>query len=453
MTGILNLTTTGLILAETWETDLTAWTSTRVGSTTAAAALSSEAAHSGSKSVDFQTGADWPDAAYLKLTRTVDLKTGANRKVRFFRGLNVKGAAYDDFLGSSIKSDRWGGSNGGVANSLVKIADSASAYDLYTIIVTDPLGSLLRLAAKLKVGPSTNGSGRNNWYPFSYQHSRNNPQINWGDDYGLNYDNHYIDAGNQLIATDAYPDTNMHVYEMEWYDGSYPNNYLKFWKDGSLKGSRYGDYCPWETNHFAEFYGNPGYKTDFYVDWLASSYPNAYKCSLKLGTQTLFDNSADADYGGALPVENNFFDECNGWAAVTDTGSQTVEIKMRNASGYKQQFPVHMFFDDLAIMLDTNMTIKSLQGGQKVELYDSGGSLRKSGTCPLTGVDVVFTGIDAMIDTAYGFQGYFKVYDTDGVTLLYTSATTSRWGGDIYTWLPNESKCDISTNRTIVYKS
>jgi hypothetical protein len=112
-----------------------------------------------------------------------------------------------------------------------------------------------------------------------------------------------------------------------------------------------------------------------------------------------------------------------------------------------------MFFDDLAIMLDTNMTFKALQGGQVIELYDSGGTLRKSGTCPGTGIDVVFTGIDAMIDTAYGFIGYFKVYDTDGITWLYTSPTTSRWGGDVYTWVPNESKMEITTTYTRIFTS
>ena len=450
MTGTISLTTTGLILAETWETSLAAWTSSRVGSTTAQAILSSEAAHSGSKSVDFQTGADWPNAAYLKLTQSVDLKTGANRKVRFFRGLyNVKGGMFDDFLGSYLNQfgSRWQGSVGGVANSEAKLGDSASSYDIATSLQWNAAeGNVMLLAARLRVG----ANGKNHIFPNSNGLGQcGGPRIEWGEPYNGDYNNHFVDASNNLLGTLAYPNTAYHLYEYYWYHAALPSAVIAANRDGVSLGSGTG-WSGLPGAGYAEFAADSWGKTDFYIDWLAVSTGSAYKCSLILGSQTMFDIDPASDY---LATGPQFKDQTGGWVAVTPTGTQTIEIKVRNACGYKQDLPVHMFFDDLAIMLDTNMTFKGLLGGQKVELYDSGGVLRKYDTCPGTGIDVVFTGIDLLITTAYGFQSYIKVYDTDGTTLLYTSPTTSRWGGDVYTWLPNESAMDIRTTYTRIYKA
>lgn len=444
MPGTITLTSTGLILAETCESYPNGWTLAKVGTTTGTVVASSEAAHSGSKAFDFQTGADWPDSGYVKLTKDVDLKTGANRKVRFFRGLNVKGAAFDDFLGSTLKTDRWSGGCP-VANSEAKVMDANGYYPLQSIIpFTCVTGDTLRLAARLRVGAQSGGS-RVKWNPFAGPHDCD---IDWGYPYAGDTRNHYVDLQNGLVATDNWPDVNKHVYECEF--AHYEDRVL-FWKDGVYYSAGYG-YI--DGSYYQKFLGDISYpKIDFYLDWVASSYPAGYKVSLKLGSQTLFDDDPASTYGGALPVSNNFFDECNGWATVTPTGSQTIEIKVRNASGYNLKFPVHVFFDDLVIMLDTNMTIKGLLGGQKIELYDSGGSLRKTATQPQSGLDVVFTGIDALIATAFGLQSYFKVYDTDGTTLLYTSPTESRWGGDVYTWLPNQSAMEVTATPTQIYRT
>ncbi len=443
MTGILNLTSTGLILAETWEADLSAWTSTRVGSTTAAAAISSEAAHSGSKSVDFQTGADWPDAAYLKLTQTVDLKTGANRIVRCFRGLgNVKGAVIDDFLGSSLNQfgSRWGLMSGSgtppVSGSLVRIASSVVAYGIQSLAQIRPYASgKIRFAVRVQQDP-TKGQA---WHGADYPGGSYVGVV-------LGQSGHGTVRGDPGGGTASY-DANFHTYEIEWDVAGAASRH---WKDGSLFNTG------GNTNDSDGYYlrahgwiGGSDYGDD-YLDWISMSLPAAYKSSLLLGSQTLFDVDPVSD---ANPLDGIFADDTNGWAAVTPTGSQVVELKVRNASGYKQQFPAHMFFDDLAIMLDKIITIKGLLGGQKIELYTSGGTLSKTGTCPSTGTDVVFTSIDALISTAYGFSGYFKVYDTDGLTLLYTSPTTGRWGGDVYTWVPNESAMDISTTYTRIFRT
>ena len=173
-----------------------------------------------------------------------------------------------------------------------------------------------------------------------------------------------------------------------------------------------------------------------------------YKASLKVGSQTITDKDVQIDNSA---LNDGYFD--SGWVVLTQTGSQTVELKFRNASAAAETKSAQCTWDDLIIMLDTIITIHGLLGGQKVELYDSAGSLRKWGTCPQTGVDVSLTGIDALISTAYGFSGYFKVYDTDGVSLLYTTSTAACWGGDVYTWIPNQSALTISTSQTQIYRT
>jgi len=73
--------------------------------------------------------------------------------------------------------------------------------------------------------------------------------------------------------------------------------------------------------------------------------------------------------------------------------------------------------------------ITNLLEGQKVELYDSADVLKASYT-----VGVGET--EAILDVAtltFPFEGYFKIYDVDGVTLLLkTGIYTDIWGGDVY---------------------
>ena len=437
----MTLTSTGLILAETCESYPNGWTKAIIGTTTGDVSASDEAAHSGSKSFAFKTGADWPDSGYVKLTKDVDLLTGANRVARCWRGLyNVKGGAYDDFLGSSLNQfgSRWTGGGGPVSASAYKVGDASSYYPIATTSQFRPYGSgIIRLGARFKWGASP---AQLTWRAFQYPS---------GDGAGFRIDagTLYAFVTSESSNLGSY-DQNHHIYEVEW-DEVGGNTY--FYKDGSLVYSSAfscNDSDGYLSRH--EKTAPAGTGGDYYTDWLALSYPAAHKCSLKLGTQTLFDIDPTVDF---LATDAAFKDQTAGWVSVTPTGSQTIELKVRNASGYKQNAPALVFFDDLVIMFDTNMTIKGLLGGQKVELYDSGGTLRKTGTCPLTGTDVVFTGIDALITTAYGLQSYFKVYDTDGTTLLYTGPTESRWGGDICTWLPNQSAMDATATPTQIYRT
>src|SRR5271157_1613426 len=123
MAGSLVKTTSGLILAEPCDnTPATeGWTQSKSGTTNSTVAVSSEAAHSGSNSWDFQLANDWAASAALQLYKTVNIPTGGNPLIRCFRGLsNVKGAVYDDFLGSYLNQfgSRWSGGGGALAGGI-----------------------------------------------------------------------------------------------------------------------------------------------------------------------------------------------------------------------------------------------------------------------------------------------------------------------------------------------
>ena len=106
MTGILVPTSTGLILGETCESYLNGWTFARSGSTTAVGAGVS-LAHAGSGAFQIESLSSWPASAYGKLTKTVDVLTGANRVARVFRGPPILASIYDDFPGSTLDTNKW----------------------------------------------------------------------------------------------------------------------------------------------------------------------------------------------------------------------------------------------------------------------------------------------------------------------------------------------------------
>ena len=459
MAGTLTKTTNGLILAEPCDVAPASngWTVQLIGTTASAVVVSNETAHSGSNSYDFQLATDWGPAAYITISKNVTIPVGGNPLIRCFRGLaNVKGAAYDDFLGSSLKYNRWSGSCISVGNSIAILASSLAAYEIYSVSAMrpGPGTNTIRWAALIMVGPSTNGSGANVMGPAKYNPPGgpgDAPRVDWGESYNGDYRNHYVDAGNNLLATIAYPDTSFHIYEFEWHYAAYPNGVITFWKDGTQEATATGAYVPNDSaNNKLDLYGDSGHKTDFQIDWVSVSTPGAYVCSLTLGSQgTLFSFDPTSDYStGGGPWK----DQMGGWVAVTATGSQALTIKVNNTSSSLITFPAHMFIDDLVIMLDKTVKILGLLGGQKVEFYNSGGTLVYSGSTTLTGQTLTLTSdITPNISTAYGLLGYFKVYDTNGTTLLYTSPAVTLWGGDVYTWLTNASSTVASASQPQVY--
>jgi hypothetical protein len=76
-----------------------------------------------------------------------------------------------------------------------------------------------------------------------------------------------------------------------------------------------------------------------------------------------------------------------------------------------------------------------LQPGQKVEWYDSAATLLDARTVPNGQTSIRLTPPGSL--TTPPLNGTFKVYGTDGTTLLFTTAPSDAWSGDVYRWKPS----------------
>lgn len=444
MTGILTKSSTGLIFAENAESYPAGWTHAGVGT---ASGITTRA-HSGAGSFLQETSSiawnNWPNGWVNldddKLTQTIDVKTGANRVAKVFRALGIVGILYDDFPTGTLDSSKWEFLDGNtISNSICTIVHYNHIRTYGKTRIRQPI----RISARIKVGK--NGSDICRFRAIHFDDS-NSVRL----DFNGNGDGHLIIKFAKYGATttvDAgvYDITAFHIYSVEWLAGS-----AKVFCDGTLLATETTNNPVDEYNYFTELIREA--ESTLEVDWVAiepaTGVPaNMWKFSLKVGSDVLFDTDVMAE---ADVLDNGFYDK--GWKAITVTGSQTVELNLRNASGQRAYIRAQHLWDDLVLMLDKNLTITSLLGGQKVELYDSGGALRKTVTCPQTGYDVTMD-VSDLVKTAYGFSGYFKVYDTNGTSLLYTSSTATVWGGDVYKWIPNQSKMDIATDHTLIYRT
>jgi hypothetical protein len=443
MTGVLVLSSAGLILAETCESYPNGWTFAGSDS----AGLVSNKVHGGSHAFRTKTTMlawnNWPNGwasgDYHSLSKTVDVKSGANRIGRIFRGPSPACSIFDDFNDGLLDQTLW------TANTSISFSGSVITVLFYTLNTSDHvrIRKPCKVVTRFKIDDNTKGGvvrlpdqGDLNCIELNFQ----NDGILWirvargGNDYAHQNMGSY--------------DTAMHAWEVEW------TGQTKIWRDGVLFFSL-GD-APddndWNNAYIAfRTINNGSISVDYVGIGAATGGPTGvHKFSLKVGTTTVFDIDVRTD---SETLSNDFFD--SGWVnfGAAATGSQTVELKLHNASVSRAECIAAYCWDDLILMVDSKMVVHGMLGGQKIELYDSGGSLRKQGTCPQTGVDVELTGIDDLIPTANGFSGYFKVYDTDSVSLLYTTPTATRWGGDEYTWIPNQSAMDILTEHTLIYRT
>jgi hypothetical protein len=443
MVGILTLQSTGLILAETCESYPNGWTFGGVGS----AGLVSNKVHGGSHAFRSKTTMQawnaWPNGWAAgdshAFTKTVDVKSGANRIARIFRGPGPACSIFDDFNDGALDQSLW------TYNSSVTFSGS---------IITIPYGTLdtnqlvrIRKPCMFVTRFKINDSSKGGIVRLPDQGDLNCIELDFQSDGTLLV--RVSRAGNDecRLEMGSY-DTSFHVWAVEW------TGQTKVWKDGQLfcTCGDAPDDNDWNNAYVAFRTINNGSISVDYIGFGAATggSTGVHKFSLKVGSTTVFDIDVRTD---SQTISNDFFD--SGWLnfGAAPTGSQTVELKLRNASASRAECYAVYSWDDLVLMIDSVITIHGLLGGQKIELYDSGGSLRKSGTCPQTGEDVILTGLDALIPTANGFSGYFKVYDTDGVSLLYTTPTETRWGGDEYLWIPNQSSMEITAEHMLIYRS
>jgi hypothetical protein len=435
MTGIITKISSGLILAENFESYLNGWT---FGGSSSASGRLAAIPHAGTYSFALKTGDynhPFPVSGYAQFTKSVDVKTGANRVAKVFRGRGFAGVVYDDFLDSQTDTDRWA-ANYATSGGVMKVYLGNRQDTVYYA-----WNQYLTVIARMIARKSTE------WQAVESS-STDRAGIYFNEDLTMTL--RCVHNGNSHdTSLGSFDDSGYHIYALE-----HKSTGVKVYVDGVLKGTESNaTYIPSPANTHTfwnqggSVYGDPGACWVDYLAWLDHSATGQCVVSMKIGADTLFDKDASTETGS---VNNGFWDE--GWGAITVTGTQTIELKVRNTSGAQDKRAAVLYFDDLVVMYDKNIKITSLIGGQKVEVYDSGGSLRKSATCPQTGADVLID-ISDLIVTAYGFSGYFKIYDTDGATLLYTSSTDTIWGGDVYRWVPNQSKMDIQTGATKIYRT
>jgi hypothetical protein len=86
------------------------------------------------------------------------------------------------------------------------------------------------------------------------------------------------------------------------------------------------------------------------------------------------------------------------------------------------------YMDNIKVFKSYQITVNNLQQGQRVEIYDSTGSLKASGTVAVGNTSLVLD----VSSLSFPFSGYFKVYNSSGILLLISQTYNDIWGGDTY---------------------
>jgi hypothetical protein len=120
--------------------------------------------------------------------------------------------------------------------------------------------------------------------------------------------------------------------------------------------------------------------------------------------------------------------ENTGWLNIDGhSGDETVAIRT-TCAGLGQAY---FFIDKLMITAGDSVTVTNLQAGNKIEVYQADDTLVGSDT---VGGGETSASVNCESILIQPFQGYIKVYDTDGVTLLHTSPTQALVIGDSFAW-------------------
>jgi len=132
------------------------------------------------------------------------------------------------------------------------------------------------------------------------------------------------------------------------------------------------------------------------------------------------------------PTNVEVYVEGTQWLAPTAHGLafDTPYIYLNNATNNDTE-SITTIHDDCAVFKDTIVKVTDLKAGQKVELYDATDTLVDSAVVATGATEVSLS----ILTKTIPFDGYFKVYKTDGVTLWYRypeTGTVEIWGGDAY---------------------
>ena len=285
MAGILTQSSSGFICAETFDSYPNGGAFAQSGTATASAS-STTPSHAGAAAFRIATGKTWPANAYGKLTKTLNLLTGANRVLRAFRGPLTTSdwltVIYDDFSGSTIDTSLWS-----VSPTVTESGGEAhlSPGALWSLLLT--LTRSMRVGARFA---ATSGANGTEWHALHYGEYQDTEIF-------LDFTSGvltiiFMNAGSYDTVTFSVQDTSMHLWEVDWEAA-----YVDIYKDGVLFYHYTGSNIPSQTPTTYPFV----YWTDFSgivdIDYVATAdhapnaavVANAYKHSLIIGSQTFYD--------------------------------------------------------------------------------------------------------------------------------------------------------------------
>lgn len=140
--------------------------------------------------------------------------------------------------------------------------------------------------------------------------------------------------------------------------------------------------------------------------------------------------------------------ENTGWLNINShSGTETVAVRTW-ADGAGTQ--AYFFIDKLLITAGDSVTVTNLQPGNKIEVYQADDTLLGSDTVGGGGTSA---SVNCESILTQPFQGYIKVYDTDGVTLLHTSPTQALVIGDSFAWSAGKSYMTGPAASLRIYKA
>ncbi len=480
MPGNLAKTLSGLIVAETFESYPNGWTFSQSGQVSGHGCLatagvgSPRTGHAGNNMWLEILGAigDTPDEGWVKdqwaqLVKTLNLGSGAGRVAKVFRGCGFSEPVYDDFLGSAYNGGLWTLDNGSAPTVASSIATFAVGSTAHTRLVSTT--SYTRA--------SSNNQGSMTW-AFRIRNTGGATarlfavwKGNDSDGIFLQFTSMAVQlctkSGGSLVlgAGIAVDLTVFHTITVTWTAVPGGGFNVEMFIDGASADIHATDIGTGsDPMALGAHYSSTDY-AGYDVDWLGESVqPGCAKVSFIVGTMTWFNENAGLDGRDPHSLKDNSYypipvASMATWQAITDTGNQTATFKVLNANVRGVGWPYdafrrNMYFDidDFLVMAGLLLTVNALSGGQKVELYDSGGSLRQTATCPVTNTPITFD-LSGLIPSAFGFYGYMKVYDTDGITLLYTTPTMYSFGGDGWTWVGAASQIVLAADNPKIYRT
>lgn len=122
--------------------------------------------------------------------------------------------------------------------------------------------------------------------------------------------------------------------------------------------------------------------------------------------------------------------------------------RLGTALVYDPDVLVQSYVDKLVVTDNENLRVASLVAGQVVKLYRAVGDVlvdTKTVGGGGTYVDLDYSAED------YPESCYLKIYGTDGITLLETTASYEMCGGDIWEWFPASGTLSLASDAKIIY--